>query len=62
MLPTHGSRSLEHPMAPVSTATVPARQSRLKNAAKNLLAMAFGVALAFVIAEIGLSFFFPPPP
>ena len=37
-------------------------RTHLKNGAKNLLAMLFGVSLAFVIAEIVLSFFVPPPP
>jgi len=37
-------------------------RTRLKSGAKNLLAMVFGVSLAFVIAEIVLSFFVPPPP
>jgi len=46
----------------IPPSAVPRKYARLKNGAKNILAMAFGVSLAFVIAEIALSFFFPPPP
>lgn len=47
---------------PIGRPTSGGIRARLKNGAKNLLAMAFGVTLAFLIAEIALSFFVPSPP